>query len=623
MNRIILFLCLTALALFAQTSPTTVSVDATDCTRRLYHVKMTMPVKPGPLTLLYPEWIPGEHGPTGPVTDLVNVRITSGSKAIPWRRDLNDMYTFALDVPQGVSAIEIALDYIATPESSGFSSAASTTDKLAILSWNQMLLYPKGIPTDQLKYQADLTVPAGWRYASALPIETESGRHIQFQSASLTTLVDSPVLMGVYFKTVDLSPGTTPPHYLHIAADSDRATQITPDEIAHYRNLVQETGALFGARHYRDYHFLLSLSDHIAHFGLEHHESSDDRTQERMLIDDSVRRVEADLLTHEMAHSWNGKYRRPAGLATPDYSEPMKGNLLWVYEGLTNYLGEILAPRSGLLTADEFRGSLARAAAMLDTRYGRRWRPLQDTADAAQLLYNSRKDYEDLRRNVDYYEEGTLIWLETDVTVRQLSHGAKSLDDFVKAFEGAPSTGPMVKPYTFEDVGNTLNAVQPYDWTSFFRDRLTSTSPHAPLGGVEKSGWKLVYTDTPTQMWRDFEVSEKTIDLSYSIGLTVKDDGEIEDVKMDGPARKAGIIPATRIVAVNARKFSPELLREAIDAAVKSAGPIEILIEDSEFYKTFRVDYHGGEKYPQLVRDESKPDLLSAIIAPHAAAKAQ
>jgi predicted metalloprotease with PDZ domain len=611
-------LLLTIVLTLPVAAQTHISVDATDSARRLYHVKMTMPVKPGPLTLLYPQWIPGEHGPTGPITDLVNVRISADGSNIPWRRDLDDMFAFHLDIPQGVNSIDIALEYIAAPETSGFSSAGSTTDKLAILSWNQLLLYAKGTSPDQLKYQADLKVPPGWSYGTALPIETESGQNIHFKPAPLTTLIDSPVLMGAYFKTIDLTPASGPPHYLHIAADSLHATDASSDEVAHLRSLVRETGALFGARHYRDYHFLLSLSDHVAHFGLEHHESSDDRTQERVLIDDSLRRADADLLSHEMTHSWNGKFRRPAGLATPDFNEPMKGNLLWVYEGLTQYYGEVLTPRSGLLTPDEFRQELAREAAMLDTRAGRVWRPLQDTADAAQLLYDARKDYADLRRSVDYYEEGTMIWLEADVTIRQLSHGAKSLDDFVKAFEGPPNTGPEMKPYTFEDVVQALNGVQPNDWTAFFRERLQSTSPRAPLGGIEKSGWKLVYTDQPSTIWRDHEYYDKLCDLSYSIGLSVKEDGVIEDIRINSPAQKAGLNPATRIVGVNGRKFNTTLLREAVAATAKSAATIEILIEDGEFYKTYRIEYRGGEKYPQLARDESKPDLLSAIAAPRA-----
>jgi predicted metalloprotease with PDZ domain len=613
-----LLIAAVAISASGQTSVTKISVDATDATRRLYHVKMSMPAAPGPLTLFYPEWIPGEHGPTGPITDVVNIRITANGNSVPWRRDLSDMYTFQLTVPAGVTSLEIALDYIAAPESSGFSSGGSTTDKLAVLSWNQLLLYPKGTAPDQLNYQADLKVPPGWRYGTALPIETESGQKIQFKPGSLTTLIDSPVLMGSYFKTVDLSPEGNPPHYLHIAADSARATEISSDEVTHLQNLVKETGALFGARHYRDYHFLLTLSDHVAHFGLEHHESSDDRTLERALIDDSLRRADADLLSHEMTHSWNGKYRRPAGLATPNYNEPMKGNLLWVYEGLTQYYGEVLTPRSGMLTRDQFLQELAREAAMLDTRTGRQWRPLQDTADAAQLLYDARKDYTDLRRSTDYYEEGTLIWLDADVTIRQLSKGTKSLDDFVKAFEGAPSTGPMVKLYTFEDVVKAINAVQPYDWTSFFRDRLQSTAAHAPLAGIENGGWKLTYTDQPSEIWRDHEAYDRVADLSYSIGLTCKEDGEIDDVRINSPAQKAGVAPATRIIGVNGRKFNTQLLRETIAEAARSTAPIEILVEDGEFYKTFQVDYHGGERYPHLLRDEAKVDLLSAIAAPKA-----
>ena len=611
------------LLIFPAAAQTRISVDATESMRRLYHVKIAMPVNPGPLTLLYPQWIPGEHGPTGPITDLVNIRISASGNSLPWRRDLDDMFAFHLEIPQGIQSIDIALDYIAAPESSGASSAGSTTEKLALLSWNQLLLYPKGTSPDQLNYQADLKVPQGWNYGTALPIETESGQDIHFKPAPLTALIDSPVLMGAYFKTIDLTPPDGTPHYLNIAADSLHATEAGSDEVKHLRSLVRETGALFGARHYRDYHFLLSLSDHVGHSGLEHHESSDNRTQERALIDESLRRADADLLSHEMTHSWNGKFRRPAGLATADYNEPMKGNLLWVYEGLTQYYGEVLTPRSGLLTADEFRQELAREAAMLDSRSGRQWRPLQDTADAAQLLYDARKDYADLRRSSDYYEEGVLIWLEADVTIRQLSHGARSLDDFVKAFEGPPTTGPEMKPYTFEDVVRALNGVQAYDWAAFFRERLESTSPHAPLGGIEKSGWKLEYADQSPVIWRDHEYFDRLCDLSYSIGLSVKEDGAIEDVRINSPAQKSGLNPATRIIGVNGRKFNTTILREAVAATARAAATIEILVEDGEFYRTYRIEYLGGEKYPRLTRDSSKPDLLSAIAAPRVRELAQ
>ncbi len=613
--RIFALLFLTTLA-SAQVPPVELSVDATDAPRRLVHATMVFPVKPGDLTLLYPQWIPGEHGPTGPISDLVGIRITSGNTTIPWQRDAVNMFAFHVTIPAAVEKITVKIDFITPADTGGFSSGSSATSEMAVLNWNQFLLYPAGTPTDKLNYRANLKVPHGWRYGTALPIANESGDSIQFQPSSLTTLIDSPVLSGAHFRTIDLNPGGEPKHYLHLGSDSDAALEISPAEVEHYKKLVQETGALFGARHYRDYHFLLSLSDHVAHFGLEHHESSDDRVAERFLVDDTIRRSYTALLPHEMTHSWNGKYRRPAGLATPDYEQPMKGELLWVYEGLTNYLGEVLSPRSGLSTPELYRDDLAHTAATLDNKQGRRWRPLQDTATAAQILYGSRPDYADYRRSTDYYEEGTLIWLDADVLIRQKTNGAKSLNDFCRLFYGGPSGTPEVKPYTFEDVVAALNTVFPYDWKSFLRTRLDSTNEHAPLGGVVSGGWKLVYTDTPGQLWKDRETATKSTNVSFSLGMTVKEDGTIADVRIGGPMQKAGVAPAVKLIAVNSRAYNPSVLHDAIAKAAKDAAPIEMLIRDGEEFKTFRVDYHAGERYPHLERDATKPDLLSAIITP-------
>jgi predicted metalloprotease with PDZ domain len=590
-------------------------VDATDAPRRLFHVQMSMPAKAGAMTLLYPQWIPGEHGPTGPIANLVGLKVQGAGKTITWKRDSVNMFAFHLDVPAGVSTLDVAFDFIAPPDAEGFSSGASTTTELAVVSWNQLLLYPQGAQADDFQYQATLKVPAGWRYGTALPIQRESGNEIEFKPAALTTMVDSPVSAGAHYKTFDLGTEGGVPHYLHVAADSDRALEAPPEVIEHFRNLVKETGALFGARHYRGYHFLYTLSDHIAHFGLEHHESSDDRTAERSLIDPDTLRASAYLLPHEMVHSWNGKYRRPAGLTSNGhdggYDTPMKGDLLWVYEGLTNYLGEVLAPRSGLWSAEDYRESLAGTAAELDNKAGRNWRPLEDTAVAAQVLYASSEDYGNLRRSVDYYPEGTLIWLEADVLIRQLSKGAKSLDDFCHAFHGGASGKIEMKPYEFNDVVATLNTVQPYDWAGFFNQRLHSTDSHAPLGGIEHSGWKLQYDGVRSDFWKAYEDKRKFSDLTYSIGLQVREDGTIEDVRFGGPAQKAGVTPSVKLIAVNGRQFTPTVIREAVGAA----KPVELLVKDGEFYKTFRVDYTGGEKYPHLVRDESKPDLLTGIIS--------
>jgi predicted metalloprotease with PDZ domain len=614
-------LAIASAPLYSQTA-VKLRVDATDAPRRLFHVQMTMAVKAGPMTLLYPEWIPGEHGPTGPIVNLVGLKIEGGGKPIAWKRDSVNMYAFHLDVPAGVTSLEVAFDFISPPESEGISSGSSATSELAVLSWNQLLLYPQGAQADDLQFQATLKVPNSWRYGTALPIARESGNEIEFQPASLTTIVDSPVSTGAHYRTIDLGADGGAPHYLHLAADSDRALEVSPEIVGQYQNLVKETGALFGSRHYRGYHFLYTLSDHVAHFGLEHHESSDDRFEERTLIDPDLQRISADLLSHEFVHSWNGKYRRPSGLISGGhdggYDTPMQGDLLWVYEGLTEYLGEILAPRSGLRSAEDFRESLAATAAALDTTSGRKWRPLEDTAVAAQILYEAGNDYADYRRGVDYYPEGTLIWLDADTLIRQLTKSAKSLDDFCRAFHGGPSGAPALKPYDFADVVAAMNAVAPYDWAGFFNQRLHSTGAHAPLDGIQRSGWKLVYDGVRSDYWKAEEDDRKLADLSYSLGLKVKEDGMIEDAVFDGPAKKAGIAPATKLVAVNNRQYTETVLREAVQKAASDAKPIELLIKTGEYYETHRIDYHGGERYPHLIRDAAAPDVLSQIIAPKA-----
>lgn len=580
---------------------------------------MTMPTKPGPVTLLYPKWIPGEHGPTGPIENLVGLQVKSDGQTIRWRRDDVNLYAFHIDVPQGSTSLNVNFDIVSPPEQGGFSSGSSATSELAVLNWNQYILYAQGAPPDTVQYEASLRVPPDWKYGTALPIERESGNEIDFKPASLTTLIDSPLSMGRHYRTIGIGNDNGTPHYVHLAGDSEESIDAPDGVITAWKNLVNETGALFGSRHYRDYHFLLTLSDHIATFGLEHHESSDDRTKERMLIDPSGRIVEASLLSHEFVHSWNGKYRRPAGLVSGNsdggYDTPMKGDLLWVYEGLTNYLGEVLAARSGLWTPDQYRDSLAETAAQMDTRSGRAWRPLEDTAVFAQVLYNTSDDFEDYRRSTDYYPEGSLIWLEVDTMIRQLSKGSKSLDDFCRAFEGGPGGAPAMKPYTLDDVVASLNAIQPYDWAGYFKQRLETPSPHAPLGGIERGGWKLVYTPERSSWTAADDEYEKQVDMKYSLGLRVKEDGGILDVTYDGPAHKAGVTPSTKLIAVNGREYNPPVLREAVKASATNQQPVELLIQNGEYFQTYRVDYHGGERYPHLVRDESMPDLLTQVIA--------
>jgi predicted metalloprotease with PDZ domain len=402
-----------------------------------------------------------------------------------------------------------------------------------------------------------------------------------------------------------------------MACDSKAGLAMSDEQVACHRKLVAEAYALFGARHFRDYHFLLSLSDHVAHFGLEHHESSDDRAWERTWVDENKRIANSNLLSHEMTHSWNGKYRRPADLATPDYQVPMKDDLLWVYEGLTQYIGFVLSGRSGIRSPQEVRDYLALAAAGLEYTPGRTWRPLIDTAVEAQLLYGASDQWASWRRGVDFYDEGVLIWLETDVTIRKLTNGQRSIDDFCRKFHGGDSGPPKVVTYTFDDVVSTLNDVAPNDWRTFLDTRLHSLAPHAPMGGVEGAGWKLVFADTLSGAMKAENEATERLDLDYSIGLSVDVSeakrGFVIDVIQGSAAAKAGVAPGTRLVAVNGRHFDKDVLLDAVKAT-KDGAPLELLVDNGEFYRACKLDYRGGHRYPQLQRIAGQPDVLSEIV---------
>ncbi len=592
------------------------TVDATDAPRRMLHARMTIPAKPGPFTLVYPKWIPGEHGPTGPVVDTAGIFISANGQQLQWVRDDVDMYALHINVPAGASSLDVSLDFLATAAAEGFSAGASSSEKLVIVSWNEVLMYPQGKAAADVTFAPTLKLPAGWKFGTALEKQSQSGEAITFKPVSLEMLVDSPVLAGEYFREIPISSPPEIPHFIDLAADSSAALAMTDETIGYYKRLVNETGALFGARHYTSYHFLVTLSDYVAHFGLEHHQSSDDRIPEHTFINEDERKLHSDLLPHEFVHSWNGKYRRPAGLATPSYQEPMRGELLWVYEGLTQYWGEVLAVRSGLLSPELFREQAALEAAYLDQRQGRKWRDLQDTATAAQVLYESSPAYQDWRRSTDYYDEGFLVWLEADTIIRQRTQGKRSLNDFSRLFHGGQSGPPIVRPYTFDDIVTALNQITPYDWRNFWLQRLHSKAPHAPLGGIENGGYRLVYNSTPSGWIKLSEESNKYADERFSIGLSVRDNGSVIDVILNSPAAKAGFAPDMRIVAVNGRQFSLEVLKQAISSSAGASAPLEFIIENAEYYKVLKVDYRQGSRYPHLERDPAKPALLDELTKP-------
>jgi predicted metalloprotease with PDZ domain len=598
--------------------PIELSVDATEAPRKLLHARVVIPATPGPLTLYYPKWVQGEHQPNGPIADLSGLKVRAGGRDVAWKRDDLDLYAFHCTVPEGADAVEVTFDYLAPTAKVGYSAGASMTARLAVLNWHLVLMYPKGRPVREQQVRASLTLPAGWKAGTALPVDSTQGATTQFKTVSLEELADSPVLCGAYFKEVSLGPAEGPPHYLVLACDSPAGLELTPALKANYERLVAEAGKLFGARHYRSYRFLVTLSDQVRPTGIEHHECSDNRVPERMLLDDTYRKqATAWLLPHEFVHSWNGKYRRPEGLATDDFQQPMKTRLLWVYEGLTEYLGFVLAARSGLYTPELSRENLAVIADWARNQRGRTWRPLEDTAAAAPHLYSARTDWGSRRRGTDFYDEGALLWLDADTLIREKTGGKKSLDDFCRAFHGGKDGPPEVKPYGFEDIVRTLDGVVAHDWKGFLEKRLIATSAEPPLDGLTRGGWKVVYRDKRGELLKAREGEEKAVDLTAALGLSLKDDGTVVDVVPGKPADKAGVGPGMKVVAVNGRRWSADQLRRAV-AETRQGDKVSLLVENGDYFETRALDYSGGEKYPYLERDAGRPDLLADIFRPRA-----
>lgn len=594
-------------------APITLVVDAREAPRNILHVQETVPVEhAGPLTLVYPKWIPGEHGPTGPIQSLAALRIESNGQPIAWQRDFVDLYAFHVTVPNGPTSLNITFDQLMQ------SQDPMATPNLALVNWNRVLLYPAGLKSDDVTMRPSIILPAGWQAGTALNAPKQTGDRIDFGQVNLTTLVDSPLDAGRYFKRIVLLDSGSYTNEIDAVADAPEDLDISAENIGYYRNLVAEADALYGARHWYHYHFLLTLSDTIPFQGIEHHQSSDNRASADYWTNPAALEDSVDLLPHEFSHSWNGKYRRPADLIVADYQAPEKTDLLWVYEGLNQYLGDMLAFRSGFVASKEYPEFLAYNYAQMDHEPGRLADPLADTAVAAPYLYVAPHDWSSQRRSSDdFYTEGELVWLSVDVIIRTQSRGARSLDDFLKAFEGQRNTGPMVVPYTRQQVVDALNAIQPYDWNAFFQKWVYDVAPHPPPLGIELTGWRLVWSQTPNH-WDDLQssVADKA-NFVYSLGFSTDKDGKIDDVQQGSPAALAGIGTSTQIVAINGRKYSPDVLHQAISTARSSTQPIVLLLNTDDLYRTVDVDYHGGDRYPHLERVPGTVDLLGQIMAPH------
>jgi predicted metalloprotease with PDZ domain len=612
--------CLFATSATAQKKPIEIVADLSEAPRKVYHAEVDLPVSGGPLTLTTPQWIPGNHRPTGPVSDITGVVFTIDGKPIEWRRDDVNFYEFHVNIPEGVTTLHAHLDCIVT---------ARLSQKMAVLEWEKLLLYPAHTPVRDIPIQPSLKVPAGWGVGTALQPEGAGGWPVpaagsttRFAATNVEQLEDSPIITGQNFHEFALAPTITPKHYIDVVSDEPEDSNLRPSVLAELGNLVREADAEYASHHYNVYHFLLTLSDVAGGEGLEHGQSSDNGVGEKGFADDAHQLGESDLLSHEFTHSWNGKYRRPVGLYQPDFATVQQGALLWVYEGMTHYLGNVLAARSGLKSQAQYRDMLAMSAADLDYKPGRDWRPTEDTAVAASVLRGGNPAWSNWRRGQDYYQEGELLWLDADTLIRTKTNNKKSLDDFERIFLAkGGNTGPLIVTYTFDELVQDLNQVMPYDWAGFLHDRIDKIHMRADLAGIEQGGYKLVYKDKPSKSERTLAgVSGRRggggLECWYSLGLRIGADGAIFDVRWNGPADKARLAPGQKVLAVNGQIFSSDALKQAIRDAKGNTQAIRLIVQADTWVSDAEIDYHEGERYPMLERVEGTPAYLDDISKP-------
>jgi predicted metalloprotease with PDZ domain len=581
---------------------------------RVVNVHETVPVEAGKFTLLYPEWIPGNHSPTGPIAKLAGLVITADGKRVNWVRDRVNVYAFHVEVPAGAKTLAVNFQYLAPLKRD--QGRISESPKIIDLQWSDVVLYPAGYFSRRINFAPSIKLPDGWKFASALEVGSEEGSLVHFKDVPLNTLVDSPLYAGVNYQRKDLSTGPDNRVFLDVFADTPEDLAITPEELQLHRNLTVQAQKLYASHHYNHYDFLFLLSDTVGGIGLEHHQSSEDGTRANYFTDWAAGVPGRDLLAHEYTHSWNGKFRRPADLWTPNFNVPMQDGLLWVYEGMTQYWGYVLTARSGLRTAAETRDLIARVAANFELSAGRDWRPLIDTTNQPTISQRAPVSWVTWQRPEDYYTEGMLIWLDADTKIRELSGGKKSLDDFAKLFLGIGNGSFITQTYTLKDLIAALNTVQPYDWTSFFQTRVDDIEPHAPEDGITRGGYRLAYSDTPPDWLKHAERPDMGVNFSTSIGISVRADGVLTNVSWDSLAFKAGITPDMQITAINSIAFKPDVLRKALTDAEKSRTALRLLVKRGDEFQTIDIDYHGGVRYPKLERIEGTPDRLDAILAP-------
>ena len=589
------------------------TVDASDVTRGIFRIRERVPVtSAGDLVLLYPKWVPGGHSPRGDIKNVTGIRVTANGRPLRWVRDSRDVFAFHVDVPQGVKAVDVEFQYVSsTADNQG---RTVMTPEMSSIQWLSLSMYPAGYYVRQIPVQASVIVPNGWQVATALRPSGQKDGRFDYPVTSYEILMDSPLIAGAYHRAIPLSSDVT----LDVIGDTPAELAATPAQIDAHKRLVEQALKTFGAQHYDHYNFLLTISNNLGGNGLEHHRSSEDGVRRGYFTDWENKLRERNLLPHEYSHSWDGKYRRPADLWTPDYNTvPMEGSLLWVYEGQTQFWGYVLGARSGMLSKQDTLDAIAATAATYSTGTpGRAWRPLVDTTNDPTAAGRAPQPWRSWQRSEDYYSEGQLIWIDVDRIIRLASGGKRSIDDFAKAFYGMRDRDYGELTYTFDDVVATLNRVQPYDWRSYLQRRVYDVSASPPLEGINQGGYKLVFTSEPTKWIKSAEKSGKNSDLTYSGGFVVGTDGKISSVLWDSPAFNAGLTVGSQITAVNGRDFDGDALKDAIKAAGAGGVLPELLIHDGDVYRTVKLDWRGGLRYPRLQKMGTGQGTLDALLAP-------
>ncbi|MGA9368060.1 MAG: hypothetical protein WBV35_11420 [Steroidobacteraceae bacterium] len=596
-----------------QAHPETLVLDARNVGRGLMTATMRIPVKPGAFTFVYPKWVPGEHGPTGPLTNISEIKVSAGGRPLQWWRDQVDMYAFHVDVPHGVDALDVQFTVLVNSDGDHMS-----TPNLAIINWNRVLFYQADTNSHHVYFKPSIILPDGWSYGTALPGPQQSGQRVDFAEVALNMLVDSPLDCGRYYKHIELWRQGSAYQMLDMFADRPQDLDASDKLIAEYKQLPPQAFALYGSRHWDDYHSLLTLSDDIGFQGIEHHQSSDNRAPDDFMTNPKELLLGGDLLTHEFSHSWNGKYRRPYDLFTLNFQIAMRTDLLWVYEGMNQYLGDLLSFRTTIRKPSDYPEYLATVYAALANEPGRNTEPLIDTTTAAPYLYQADGSYPNVHRTAgDFYAEGELLWLDADTLIREKTHGAKSLDTFLHLYSAPALTGPITKTYTRAEIERSLNQVVPYDWHAFFQKRVYEVAPTPPDAELARSGWRLVYTSKPNPFIEANETLRHSNDQWYSYGILINRDETVSDVREGSPAWDAGIAPGMKIAAIDGQEYTGDVLKYVSTEAEHANGPTAFLVQQDGWYRTLQVDYHGGPKYPHLVRIAGTPDMLAQIMAPH------